>query len=68
MMLIVIPLALFGDLRKAYHYFKKKVIAKNAVKVCYFSLHIVVLDLEVSLQDISWFEVGKVDSNGCYMS
>jgi hypothetical protein len=33
MMLVVIPLALFGDLKKAYHYFKKKIITRNAVKV-----------------------------------
>jgi hypothetical protein len=31
-MAIVAPLALFGDLRKMYHYFQKKVIAKNAVQ------------------------------------
>jgi hypothetical protein len=51
-MIVVTPLALFGDLRKAYHYFKEDVITRNALKVCYFLLHIVVLDLEVSLQDV----------------
>jgi hypothetical protein len=31
-MAIVAPLAMFGDLRKMYHYFQKKLIAKNAVQ------------------------------------
>ena len=29
---VVAPLAMFGDLRKMYHYFQKKLIARNAVK------------------------------------